>query len=297
MERNRYRSGAQEALARFGLPWKEITDCSGNTRCSVFRALTNIGHVGVKRYPEEYTISEIESEVQFIRHLMNAGLPVIRPLTSDEGDAFVSLNSGGRAMAYLWVEGEIRKTWSRNDLRAVVRLIGTIHAASRNLCLTRSDRWLWNDTRQCFRRLDPPSDLVDWLERAVQQGRPWEIDDPGLWVCHNDYSTRNFIWPQQEHTPSVIDFTNTILAPREWDLAVLCADLLAYGIRADGRELVDAVSQFYAETRPNPPISMDLRMIELALVQRGVFRVYTTESPRSRAQTWEILRKVRKTIT
>lgn len=113
----------------------------------------------------------------------------------------------------------------------MVKATAKVHAASPQTVSRRSDDWLWSDAIYCLGRLgDREGAPIERLKDALHTGRCWvQFSEPTL--RHNDLGISNFIWPTGSLLPVMIDFTNAIPAPAEWDLAGLAADCWLFGPR------------------------------------------------------------------
>ncbi len=279
---------ARQALAGYGIDVEHVSNQSGATLCKVFKASTTTEKFGIKIYPSQYRHEELETEILFAKHLERTGLSVTEFLTPLAGDMFFVLPDGRKAAVYRWVEGEIREAYDRDDLYSIVATIALIHEASSGLELRRDDHWLWIDTAKYLSRLEPLLDLKARCRNLIQAGRPW-LDSDVLTLCHGDYTIRNIVWRQSEGAPTIIDFTNAIWAPREWDLAGLCADVCLLGsLRDDANQILAAVSrQYAAETRDFDSKRLE-RLFPMALVQRAIFDAYTS-NPERQKLIWQIV--------
>jgi Ser/Thr protein kinase RdoA (MazF antagonist) len=258
------------------------------TRCTVYRLSLSDSAYAVKLFPPEYASDEVTTEVLFAQHLRRAGLPVPAYLATTDGAAFATAPDGHRVAVYEWIDEKSLSRLSDKQLRLVIGAIAAIHTASRELRLEREDAWLWTDTRDCLAKLAPPEELREWIEAVADAGRPWSKDHE-LYVCHNDFCLANTIWNASGDAPSFIDFTNTILAPLEWDVAVFCGSVLLSETCDDGcDDLLPRILREYTLAGGDCNSDDVFRLAETALVQRGIFTAFT-QHPAQREQTWQRL--------
>jgi Ser/Thr protein kinase RdoA (MazF antagonist) len=259
------------------------------TRCSVYCLTSSSGRYAIKIYPAEYSVAELESEIAFASSLLREGIRVPQYLTTISGEAFTQMPGGERVVAYRWIDGKVSPALSEAQLSAAVGLLASIQINSSGLSLERPDEWLWSDALVCLERIRPPQDLAGWLNEMVQAGRPWDITAPRV-VAHNDFVAWNLIWSADEELPGLIDFTNTILAPVEWDPAVFLASVLLSPIPfGSPGETIDRFFAAYDAAGGHLDAERTLRLLKVALAQRSVFFVLTHDAGESEA-TWERLR-------
>lgn len=270
------------------------TPCGGSlsfTRCEVYRVQSENAAYCIKLYPPEYSDTELSSELEFVLHLARNGISVPEYLLGGRGQRWSRLTNGWGATVYKWIDGEIHSYLTVPKAFATVRLVAAIHAASRDLELRRPDEWLWRDAMECAAQDNIPGDLSAWIRKLVSAGRPWSSKSE-LRACHNDYSVKNFVWPQNSRIPFVIDFTNTILAPFEWDVAGLCADLYLTSNRTcNGRQLLDRIIDHYSAFGSTLNPELLHRFIQIAIVQRALFRVHVNVG-RRRQLIWDQVRAI-----
>jgi Ser/Thr protein kinase RdoA (MazF antagonist) len=277
---------AGEAFRAFGIVADTLSDHSGRSRCHVVRATSAGVSYAVKLYPAEYTEDELLTEIGFAGHLHQRGMGAPRYRNFADGRPFLTLPGRARAAIYDWVEGDILTRLDRPRLALMVREIAANHEAARSLSIQRPDRWLWEDAIDSLRRCTPPEDLADWIATVVVRGRPWRHNS-GLPICHNDYSTSNTVWETDGGRPIFIDFTNSINAPPEWDLATFCADLYLRSAYPGSilRLAIDIADAYAADDRRAPAIPPEF--IESAVVQRGLFRAL---DPSEAPDVWRKMR-------
>jgi Ser/Thr protein kinase RdoA (MazF antagonist) len=259
------------------------------TRCSVYRLTSSSGQYAIKIYPIEYSRAELASEIAFAERLMRAGIRVPQYLTTTREEAFAEMAGGERVVAYKWIEGDVSQALNETQLIAAARLLASIQINSSGLSLERPDEWLWSDAVVCLERIQPPRDLAEWLNEMVQAGRPWDVTSSRV-VAHNDIVPWNLIWIPGEELPALIDFTNTILAPVEWDPAVFLASLLLSPMPfGSPRETLHTFFEAYEAAGGRGHADITRRLLNVALAQRSIFFALTHD-PGEREEIWKRLR-------
>jgi Ser/Thr protein kinase RdoA (MazF antagonist) len=247
------------------------------------------GRHAIKIYPAEYSATELQTEIDFAAHLLRAGIRVPRYLQTIEGRAFRETANGERVSAYGWLDGEVHETLDEAQLISAAQLLALIQSASADLSLERPDDWLWSDAIVCLGRLEPPKDLAPWLNEMIQAGRPWSASTKRV-VSHNDFVPANLIWDRDNELPALIDFTNTILAPLEWDAAVFLASILLSPITTGaGTETIEKFFSAYEASGGNGDTDALRRLLDVALAQRSIFFAVTRDV-NERQAIWQRLR-------
>jgi Ser/Thr protein kinase RdoA (MazF antagonist) len=259
------------------------------TRCSVYRLTSSTGQYAIKIYPVEYSHAELASEIAFAERLMRAGIRVPQYLTTTREEAFTEMAEGERVVAYKWIDGQVSQALDETQLMAAARLLAFIQINSSGLSLERPDEWLWSDAVVCLERIQPPLDLAEWLNEMVQAGRPWDATSSRV-VAHNDIVAWNLIWTPGEELPALIDFTNTVLAPVEWDPAVFLAGVLLspmpFGSPA---ETIERFFGVYEAAGGRANADLTRRLLNVALAQRSIFFALTHD-PGEPEEIWKRLR-------
>lgn len=259
-------------LSDFGIDHADIQEIPTLTRCSVFKAAAASGNYAVKVYPPEYSQAELGSELAFVETLSQGGAPVPRYQRNDSGGLYVDGPNGIHVTAYKWIEGNPLKKYDHHHIATAVNTIARIHIATPEKPIERPDQWLWDDARRCLEKVQVPRKLKDIFYAAIQEGCPWD-GSVAINTRHNDYAVSNILWPNDEATPSIIDFTNTICAPAEWDLAILYAGLSLSGVCDHIPITPQVITRPYESA--GSAINYDLfnRFLKAAITQRTVFRV------------------------
>ncbi|WP_147113029.1 phosphotransferase [Tateyamaria sp. syn59] len=288
------REDFDEVLRVFNLGRVDLHEQQSPTRCQVIRAVGSVVDSAIKIYPADADIGELSTELAFVSHLYTSKLPVPRYRTTRDGSRFIKQQDGTLATVYDWIEGPVRPTLDGTEVfPRVVKLMATIHIASADFRTPRSDDWLWQDAKMCLERLGSvPQDLLKRLTKLFAKGQPWRPYDTHH-LCHNDYGSSNIVWRSSDDTPWLIDFTNAIRAPREWDLAGLCADhLLRSATPLEPKAvLAQAAMTHDNETCARLDRALLATCFPIVLGQRAVFAAFNADDDAPPC-TWNGLRRV-----
>jgi aminoglycoside/choline kinase family phosphotransferase len=117
-----------------------------------------------------------------------------------------------------------------------------------------------------------------------------------LILCHGDCCPKNVLWPAGSSVPVLIDFTNSISAPAEWELAVFCADVF---ISAANPTELDSLSRKVAAAYVTAGGRCDFgrvqRFLSTAVVQRAILKAFNCAEHEKRA-IWQRLRRTGSTF-
>lgn len=240
---------AAEALAAWGgAGTPELLNLREN---AVFAALLpEVGRAVLRIHRRGYQSEDaIRSELWWLGALADAGLPVPRPLTADDGATLVHLTDGRIASALSWVEGQpvgaagvplAGGAAAQMRLHAGIgRALAELHVATDRLRLPpafRRPRWdaegllgeapfwgrFWEHpaaapaeraTLTAFRRA-AAARLADYAAGGADQG-----------LIHADVLRENVLW--QGHRAALIDFDDSGWGFRLYDLGTVLSQCLA----------------------------------------------------------------------
>ncbi len=227
-----------EAARRFGVPSSELSDLSSFENF-VYEAenedgvpfVLRVSHSTRRTY--EYTMGEIE----FVRYLAAAGLPLASPILSDTGQFVEKIDDGEPghyfvATGFERAEGVVfddapplrEKYWKPPLFRDLGRLFAKLHnrAQTYKLSNPRYKRQEWHEYDVVDIHRFAPADETAVREKTARiierlERLPRDADHYGL--IHADLHPRNFCFAEGKIT--VFDFDNAEYAWFVKDLAVL----------------------------------------------------------------------------
>jgi Ser/Thr protein kinase RdoA (MazF antagonist) len=285
----------KSALAGFGIVSGKVTRLRNATRCAVFKIEALGGTYALKLYPKEYGTAELGSEIEFVRQLKRYGCSVPQYRTAVDGALYVTTSSGMGGALYEWVQGRCLSLLDDRRLTLIVELLGAIHEVGQ-LNSARSDDWVWTETAAYLKGIRPPCDLKEWMGRVTGAGRPWSTQG-ALLLCHGDCCPKNILWPRGSPAPVLIDFTNSISAPAEWELAVLCSDVVLYAANPTELDTLSRkIAAAYVATGRKCSFSRLQHFLSTAIVQRAILRAITS-IPSEQQLIWQRLRRAKSAFT
>lgn len=277
-------------LQIFGLGGANLLALPRSTRCAVFKAMVGDAAFAVKVYPSEMDKNDLYTEIDFVRTLYAKHLNVPKYILGTHDEYFYQLSDGSFMTVYDWINGKIEDRYQGiSTLRAIAEQVGKIHFASTGFKRRRSDDWLWADARHCFKALPSvPDRIMTSMKSLLDIGKPWGTGTE-YHLCHSDYGIHNIVQQQDGSLPGIIDFTNAIPAPREWDLAGLTADYwLCERPALSITELLAITFDSYAGPKSRRFFSNLKLLFRHALVQRAIFAAYVRDGS-AHARIWETL--------
>ncbi len=183
--------------------------------------------------------AEIVEEIQFVLRLQEAGVSVVRPMPTTDGNYVIPLTAPeGERFAVLFAEvpncpgGE-----ATNRLRHIGRLLAQVHTAADNLSPSfplrarpslHDNLLVDNPIRLLTPHMGKRPDKMEQICRTAPLF--WEkvlsllpMETPCYGICHGDFQPNNFYF--QGETPAVFDFDCMGYGYRAYDLGVLLANL------------------------------------------------------------------------
>lgn len=245
---------AIEALGR----WFTRTDQCAHVATSgnaVYRVLADGQRFALRLTdPEHRTRTQNEAEIEFVRHLEDAGVPVAPPVASTAG-RFVEEVEGVSASLFRWVDGEevdwTGPHWHERFFQAWGSALGRIHRAS--IQYRGAARWDWQD-EHLLRDADaliPADDLNSRgeLARAMSELVLLPRTEEEFGMIHADFAPLNFRFlPPGEIV--AFDFGNCC---RHWFVQDIAISLLFFRRDARRESFATAFLEGYQRVRPIPP--------------------------------------------
>lgn len=243
------------------------------TRSAFFRGVGQGRVYGLKVYPCEAQPADLIAEAAFGDALSEGGVRAPKYLRDPQGTPYVRQADGTFLVAYRWLFG----TTDPPQLPRYFRGIGLVLAAAHR-CAPRwrggnTGDWLWIDSHETL-SATPESPFRNWAEDIVSIGRPWSLDE-GTIVVHNDVTPQNTLWRARDPRPALLDLTNCIPAPREWDLASAWAGaVLWHPERVPGGHAEvewQRIVLAYESAQTSIDRQLFVALARLAVAQRGLF--------------------------
>lgn len=272
----------------FGISFNFAFRYLSPTLCKVYKVVGVSGNFGIKLYPAIYSGTELLSEIDMVRKLRESGCPVAEYKLTIEEKKYLVLPNQLKVTVYRWIEGDqmnISEGRLKKLISVVDRMIPVTSAASE----FRSSDWLWDESKKYYASIDIPSILRRWVKNHLPLKCPWDKLTSGL--CHNDISSKNVIW-QSRSTPYLIDFTNSITAPVEWEFATMSANIALDNINdlnLSSLKLAIAGSQTAKKRRMD--INLFHEYLPMAIAQRLVFKAAGNREDRF-GRIWQIAQHV-----
>lgn len=250
-------TAAQPLAREFGFDLRKIEPLAAGSVNSNFRLTDSAGNVYFARLYEEQDRAGAAREHALVAALDDAGVPVVRALSSKGGGSLADF--AGKAFAvFPWVEGEIL-CQGRVTKAACFELgaaLARVHLCSARAPALEGGRFRIPDLRERLLRVEasgrasllPAVTLIrerlDYYEDARAQAPALEQG-----ICHGDLFRDNVLW-QGSVLRALIDFESVCLNNFAYDLMVT-ALAWCYGGEFD-LGLVQALFDGYRSVRPVP---------------------------------------------
>lgn len=246
--------------------------CYSPTLCNVYKVNSLTGVYGIKIYPEIYNEAELTSEIDLIKNLEDADCSVPHHHRSIDNKLYCILPSKRKAAVYSWIVGEhLNLSYFRTQL--LMEMVDKIIPVARNTVHYRDSDWVWIEFIRYLSEIIVPNDLIDWIKIHTAIKSPWNAKNK-LLLCHNDISARNIIWKFNSGKPVLIDFTNTISAPLEWEFATMTANItLENSFEGNLNDLKNFVKQSKTATQNIIDWNYYEYLLLIAFAQRAVFMI------------------------
>jgi len=234
---------------------------------SNFRLVTEDGLEYFARVYEEQPLDGARTEVRLLTALSASGVPVVRPLTTRDGDAVVEFRGKPFAI-FPWVQGE----WlclarvEPAHCRAVGAALAGVHAASGGLQRLPDGRFRPSDLLSRLDRVEAegPARLMPYLVQIREKYAeylPRRRETP-LGVCHGDLFRDNVLW-QKSRLAALLDFESAYHGSFAYDLMVT---VLAWCYTDElVLERASALLEGYVSVRPLSDDELDVLEVEGAL--------------------------------
>ena len=267
------------------------------TRSALFQCICReSGEVhGIKVYPREMRVSDILTEAVFGDALNEGGIRATQYLRGIDSLPYVCQADGTFAIAYRWLEGTTDSPPIRSYLHGVGLVLAAAHRSGPEVRSATGD-WLWRDCRAVIGRT-PESRFRRWAMAVKPDRCPWRSFEAEI-VVHNDVTPQNVLWRANDPIPALVDLTNCISAPLEWDVATAWAAAAIWHPEfEDGQSSdwwLDVMLKAYESAyRPLNRFLLN-SFARIALAQRGLFALFLGD--RDSQFLWRLAEVVEDTV-
>jgi homoserine kinase type II len=247
-------------LARaFGLQLVRVEPLTQGSVNSNFRLTDAAGRVYFARLYEEQDHAGALREHALVAALDDAGVPVVRALTNQEGGSLSDFE--GKAFAvFPWLDGEIlcqgRVTVAA--CRELGAALGCVHLCSSRAPTLPEGRFRISDLRERLKRVEAagrPSLLpaVSRIRERLDHYQSVRAPNLAQGICHGDLFRDNVLW-QGPRLSALLDFESACSSNFAYDLMVT-ALAWCYGGQFE-LPLVQALFDGYRSVRPVPAVEV-----------------------------------------
>ena len=200
------------------------------------------------------SLSQIEAELDFIRHLHQGGASVSLPLTSVNGLAVEKWQCASHdflACVFEEAEGELfafnSDAANAEHFRLRGRTLGRIHALAKKYAPSANSRRSAWDEDDCILNVEsylPKSESVVWAEyhRLMEWLRELPKDEQSFGLIHGDFGAANY--RHRDNRLTVFDFDDCCYHWFAYDLAIT---IYPHGWRKEAGALLDSLLEGYSE--------------------------------------------------
>ncbi len=239
----------------FGLSLQNVEPLTAGSVNSNFRLTDSAGKRYFARLYEEQDHAGAEREHALVAALDDAGVPVVRGLTTASGAALADFN--GKAFAvFPWVEGEIlcQARVSEPACFALGAALAGVHLCSPRAPALPGGRFRIPDLRERLKRVEASGrasllPAVSTIRARLDHYEVTRAQNLEQGICHGDLFRDNVLW-EGPKLRALIDFESVCSNNYAYDLMVT---VLAWCYGAEFQlDLVRALFAGYRSVRPMP---------------------------------------------
>jgi homoserine kinase type II len=246
---------AADLVQPFGLVLRTIEPLTAGSVNSNFRLVDSAGKVYFARLYEEQDHAGAVREHALVAALDDAGVPVVRALTTASGESLADFD--GKAFAvFPWVDGEIL-CQGRVTAAACIELgagLARVHRCSSHAPALPEGRFRIPDLRERLKRVEAAGrtallPAVSAIRERLEHYEAVRAQGLEQGICHGDLFRDNVLW-QGPRLSALLDFESACKSNFAYDLMVT-ALAWCYGSEFDV-ELVQALFRGYRSVRAVP---------------------------------------------
>ena len=244
---------AHPLAEQFNLDLRAIEALDAGSVNSNFRLTDRAGQVYFARLYEEQDHAGAAREHALVAALDDAGVPVVRGLSTREGGSLADFR--GKAFAiFPWVEGEIlcQGLVTTAACRELGAALARVHLCSARAPALEPGRFQIPDLRRRLEQVMASGrasllPAVSTITERLDHYEATRSTDLPKGICHGDLFRDNVLW-QGKKLRALIDFESVCLNPFVYDLMVTVL-AWCYGAEFE-RPLVQALFDGYRSVRP-----------------------------------------------